>query len=289
MSTPAPEAPATPAAESGTTIVEAPGAAPEGASASSETAQAPQAPATPESAPESHPEPQAPEVLSDGKDVRKAAVEAAQESNAKLGRTDAAKAGAQAVADLPDWAQRIIKDTREEAAKTRVDAKTHAEKAASQARDQFAQDIGRALGLIKDDAEGGTGDEIAPPTAEELLGQVAAEKESTRMARVELAIYKAAASHQADPLALLDSRAFLDVVKSVDPSDSEALANAIKAAVESNPRLRLEEVAPAAAEPEPTPPPSGGSFAGGPSGRGNDVTDMSIDDFRKSYAANRRR
>lgn len=109
------------------------------------------------------------------------------------------------------------------------------------------------------------------------------------MARVELAIYKAAAANSADPLALLDSRAFLDVVKGIDPSDSESLQKAIQAAVEANPRLRLEEVAQVAAEPEPTPPPSGGSFAGGPSGRGNDVNDMSIDEFRKAYTASRRR
>lgn len=286
MSTPAP-APAPDAP--GTTVIEAPGAATDAPPAPSETAPGTEAPGTPASPPETPPSAPEPEVLSDGKDVRAAAAKAADQAEpTKLGRTDAAKAGAQAVADLPDWAQRIIKDTRDEAAKTRVDAKAHAEKVALEARNAFAQDIGRALGLIKDD-QAGEGDAVAPPTAEELLGQVEAEKESTRMARVELAIYKAAAANSADPLALLDSRAFLDVVKGIDPSDSESLQKAIQAAVEANPRLRLEEVAQVAAEPEPTPPPSGGSFAGGPSGRGNDVNDMSIDEFRKAYTASRRR
>jgi hypothetical protein len=191
------------------------------------------------------------------------------------------------VEELPDWAQKLIRETREEAARTRVEAKKHAaEEAAKNARDQLAQEIGRALGIVPD-AEGG-GDEVVPPTAEELLSQLTTEQASTRTARVELAVYKAASVHSADPLALLDSRSFLDAVSKLDPSDSDSLNAAIREAVESNPRLKVNEPAPAA-EPEPTPPPSGGTFAGGPSGRGNDVSTMSIDDFRKQYAAGRRR
>jgi len=112
---------------------------------------------------------------------------------------------------------------------------------------------------------------------------LAAERASTQSAKVELAVFRAAGTHSADPSALLDSRSFLDAIKTVDPSDQEAINKAIQAAVEANPRLRVPEPAPAAAEPEPTPPPSGGTFAGGPSGRGNDVSTMSIDDFRKQY------
>ncbi len=289
MSTPAPEAPA-PAAPSGPT---------DGAPPASETAPGAGAPGGTESQPETPSLASVPEVLTDGREVRAAAdaaassgtqvIEATPAESAeapKATRTDNAKAGQQAVADLPEWAQRIIKDTRDEAAKTRIDAKAHAEKVAEAARQALTQDIGKALGLISDDPASA---EEPAPTPEELLGQLTAERESTRMARVELAVYKSAAANSADPIALLDSRAFLEAVKSIDPADAETLGAAIREAVESNPRLKLEEIVPAAIEPEPTPPPSGGSFAGGPSGRGNDVNAMSIDEFRKAYTASRRR
>jgi hypothetical protein len=188
------------------------------------------------------------------------------------------------IKDLPPWAQKLIQDTRAEAAKTRTEAKKHAaEEAAKTAKAELANDIGRALGLIPDGAEGEEAEK--PPTPEELVKQLADQRGETQSAKMELAIYRAAGAHNADPAALLDSRGFLAAVKNLDPNDTDSLGEAIRGAVEGNARLRV--TAPAA-EPKPSVP-SGGQFAGGPSGRGQDDSTKSIDDFRKDYAANRPR
>lgn len=234
------------------------------------------------------------EVQEDGRAVRKAAAATAEAPSGTVEIAPETPAASvepipdpaiepTKVADLPEWAQKIISETREEAAKTRIEAKNAAEAAAEAARKQFTQQIGSALGIIPPE---GAEEADVPPTPEELLTRLTAEQESTRSAKIELAIYKAAGGALADPLALLDSRAFLDSVKEIDPTDLTALAAAITSAVEANPRLKLVESV-QEATPEPTPPPSGGAFAGGPSGRGNDVNTMSIDDFRKQYKDSR--
>lgn len=191
------------------------------------------------------------------------------------------------ISSLPSWAQDLIKETRGEVARTRVEAKkAAAEEAAAIATQKVTQDIGRALGIITDKT---------PPeqqlTPEQLQDLLAGERTSTKMARTELAVFKAANGGTFNASALLDSRSFLDSVKDLDPSDSEAVAAAIAAAVEANPWLVNTPAAPPAApaapgQPAPVAPslpvpPSGGSFAGGPGGQPQDLTGLSIDDFRK--------
>lgn len=190
------------------------------------------------------------------------------------------------VEQLPSWAQKHIRELREENKRQRLETKQAAvEEATRAAREAFAADIGKALGIIPAEADA----EAEPLTAEQLTDMLATERASTQTARVELAVFKAAGAHHADPSALLDSRSFLDTLKDIDPTDTQAVEAAIKTAVDANPRLKLAESAPAAEpQPEPTPPPSGGTFAGGPSGRGNDVSNMSIEDFRKQYRDARR-
>lgn len=198
---------------------------------------------------------------------------------------------AQEVSDLPDWAQKIIKDARDDAAKARTTAKSTA---AEEARKAMAEDIGRALGIITDDTP--AEDKLTP---EELKNLLAGERTTAKGARVELAVFKAAqAGGNFNVTALLDSRQFLDSIKDVDPGDSEALATKIAEAVEANPWLQSQPTPPApAAVPATAPgapapvapvapvpvavPPSGGSFAGGPGGEPQDLSTMSIDDFRK--------
>lgn len=87
--------------------------------------------------------------------------------------------------------------------------------------------IAKALGL--------KGDE--PPDPEKLTQQLTQEQQRAREAAVQLAVYRSAATAGGDPDALLDSASFLRGLGNVDPADSEAVATAIKAAVEANPRL----------------------------------------------------
>jgi hypothetical protein len=209
---------------------------------------------------------------------------------AEPGQTPAARPE---VTDLPEWAQDLIKETRAEAARNRVEGKTAA---AEEARKQLALDIGKALGIVNDETP--VEDQLTPEQLQDLL---AGERTSTQMARTELAVFKAATGGAFNAAALLDSRSFLDSVKDLDPTDNEAMNAAIVAAVQANPWLVSgQPAAPAAPQqPEdparppaapnvPVPPPSGGSFAGGPGGRPQDMSSMSIDDFRKMRRDNTR-
>lgn len=198
----------------------------------------------------------------------------------------------QEVSDLPDWAQKLVKDARDEAAKSRVNAKSTA---ADEARKAMTEDIGRALGIITDDTP--AEDKLTPDQLKELL---TGERTTARGARTELAVFKAALGGGAfNAQALLDSRSFLDSIKDIDPTDGGALAEKITAAVTAQPWLAQQQQAPTTPEPVPTTPgqpavpgvpvapvppvapPSGGSFAGGPGAQPQDLSTMSIDDFRK--------
>lgn len=199
-------------------------------------------------------------------------------------------AARQEVSELPDWAQKIIKDARDDAAKARTNAKTTA---ADEARKAMAEDIGRALGIITDETP--AEDKLTP---DELKNLLAGERTTAKGAKVELAVFKAAqAGGNFNVTALLDSRQFLDSIKDVDPSDGEALATKIAEAVQAQPWLAAQQApttpaptvapvpgsapVPPAVPVTPVAPPSGGSFAGGPGAQPQDLSTMSIDDFRK--------
>lgn len=212
-------------------------------------------------------------------------------ATAPAGGTDS-----QRVEDLPDWAQSIIKTARDDAAKTRVNAK---QQAADEARKALTQDIAKALGITTDETP--ADDQLTPEQLRDLL---AGERTTAKMARTELAVYRAAqGGGNFNAAALLDSRAFLDSIRDVDPTDNEALATKIAEAVQAQPWLAqptapVEQqpgqpgapapVAPQGAAPVAPPapvpvavPPSGGQFAGGPGAQPQDLSSMSIDDFRK--------
>lgn len=200
-------------------------------------------------------------------------------------------APAQQVDDLPELAQRLIKEARDEAAKARVNAK---QTAADEARKQMAQDIAKALGISTDDTP--AEEQLTPDQLRDLL---AGERTTAKMARVELAVYRTAQSGgNFNASALLDSRAFLDAIKDIDPADTEAINSKIAEVVQANPWLAQQAAAPAAepatpaaapvapqqpAAPAAAPPavPMGGQFAGGPGGQPQDLSQMSIDDFRR--------
>lgn len=143
--------------------------------------------------------------------------------------SDAAQqqAASEKVEDLPEWAQRIIRDTRGEAAANRTKA-TEAE----QQRQATLDAIAKALGL-KDEGE--------QPDPAQLAQQLTDSQAQARQSAVELAVYKTAGKHSGDPDALLDSRTFIEKVAALDPSADDFAAkvdDAIKQAVADNPKLK---------------------------------------------------
>lgn len=142
--------------------------------------------------------------------------------------TKAAEGGDQA-AEIARLTKELA-DTRKEVGKERTTAK---ETAAQEARAALVQDLGKALGLIKDE-------KAAAPTAEQLTAQIEKATAAHRETATELAVFKGAAAHGADPGALTDSRAFMAQLAKLDPTDDKFTAKvgeAIKQAVTDNPKL----------------------------------------------------
>lgn len=166
------------------------------------------------------------------------------------------------VDDLPDWAQKIVRDARAEAAGSRTAAKTAADTAAEQAKAEMAQTIGKALGLI-------AGDEPADPN--KLTEQLSAAQSAARDNAVQLAVYRAAPKAGADPDSLLDSRSFLNALTDIDPDDAAAVTAAIAEAIKTNPKLKVGQ-APGA---------SGVDHSGG-SGEGAHTLDAQIAEATKA-------
>jgi len=156
-------------------------------------------------------------------------VPAAPVEAAPAAPAEAPPAPAQAVTDLPEWAQKLITDVRGEAAKYRTEAKTAAEQAQSELTDRIAKAF-----RLKEEA-------AADP---EALAKAATEAQQTaaQSAR-ELAIFKAAAATGADPNRLLDSNSFMSSVTGLDPADGAAVTAAINAAVAANPILKAVQAA----------------------------------------------
>ncbi|MCL6734386.1 hypothetical protein [Streptomyces neyagawaensis] len=147
--------------------------------------------------------------------------------------------------------QKELQTANGEAAKARTTAK---KAAADEARAEIVQELGKALGLIKDDKD-------TPPDPAALTAKIEQATAAHRETAVELAIYRHAGAHGADPDALTDSRAFLNSIKGLDPSEDEfarKVQAAIKQAVTDNPKLKAASQAPAR---------NSGDFSGGTGGR----------------------
>ncbi|MFD3749747.1 hypothetical protein ACFWVT_05680 [Streptomyces cyaneofuscatus] len=161
--------------------------------------------------------------------------------------------------------EKELKAANGESAKARTTAK---KAAADEARAEIVQELGKALGLIKDEKD-------TPPDPAALTAKIEQATAAHRETAVELAVYRGAGKHGADPDALTDSRAFLNSIKGLDPSDEgfgKAVSAAIKKAVEDNPKLKVGTSAPDS---------SAGDFGGGTGdGDGSDPTD--IDEIRKA-------
>lgn len=146
--------------------------------------------------------------------------------------------------DLSTTVKRLEKElaeARRDAGKARTAAK---QQAADDAVKALTQQLGKALGFVKDDA---------PPDPAKLAEAIAqkdtalSEKESMLRAKdVELAVWARADKLSAKAGALLDSRSFVKAISSLDPSEKgfqSALDQAIKDAVKDNPAFAAAQPA----------------------------------------------
>jgi hypothetical protein len=147
--------------------------------------------------------------------------------------------------DDPAAAKAEIERLRRENGSARTNAKAQA---AEDAKKELAQTIGRALGLVEDEA-------IDPAKLTESLTTAQAD---AKKAQVALAVFQNAGT-VGDPLALLDSTSFLTSLAGIDPNDSAAITAAIASAVAANPRLGAASTDPRT----PAPNPAQGASAGG--------------------------
>lgn len=152
----------------------------------------------------------------------------AEETQVEQKAADAAHEEAPKTADGlptdPEQLQNMVRALRKENAKDRTTAK---QKAADAAQASLVQQIGKALGLIKDDDD--------TPTPEDLTKQLTAEQDAKRSAQAALAVYRAAQGI-ADPDMLTDSTRFHKALADVDITDQQAVTDAVKAFVKDHPQ-----------------------------------------------------
>ncbi|MXM68292.1 hypothetical protein GR925_33935 [Streptomyces sp. HUCO-GS316] len=142
----------------------------------------------------------------------------------------------QDVASLPAWAQKLITDTRAEAASYRTRAQT-----AEQGTPPAAAPAAPTAPPAPADAPEGDVSRL-PQWAQRAItdGQTAG-----RRAAVQAAIIQAAPGAGADVARLLDSQSFAATVATVDPTDTAAITQAITNAVTAQPWLSAQAPGPA--------------------------------------------
>lgn len=156
-------------------------------------------------------------------------VEGAPEGGApkvEVAKVDGApEADAGDMTKLPKWAQTLITGLRSENGDARTNAKAAA---AEEARKQMAQEIGKALGLVKSDE---------PVDPAKLAAQVEKATAETADTKRELAVYRLSGKNGGDPDSLLDSNSFMRSIAGLGPTDEAKIAAAITEAVKGNTKL----------------------------------------------------
>lgn len=183
----------------------------------------------------------------------------------------------------PERAWSLIEGLRDDKAKADQRMTDAAKKAADDAKNELAQSLGKALGIIQDDAPADPEALLQAATAER--DQTAQErdqaKETARLASIELAIYRSANRHDANVDELLDSRDFASKYAGLDPTADDfasKLDELITAKVEENPtKFKNAQVAPR----------SGGDFSHG-TGGGNQLPANDIDALRQARQERRK-
>lgn len=98
-------------------------------------------------------------------------------------------------------------------------------------------------------------------TPEQIAQKAQESDQKARESAVQLAVFRTAGKYGGDPDALLDSASFVNAINKLDPSAdtfAASVENAVKQAVEKNPRLKAADTTP--------PPPAKGGFDHGNSG-----------------------
>ncbi|WP_435285234.1 hypothetical protein [Streptomyces bacillaris] len=152
----------------------------------------------------------------------------------------------------PERAMRAIESLRTEVDEQKQKRAEDKQRAADE-QTAFMKKVAAAFGLETDEAKPPTPEELAKQL-DEARGETKESRAQARQTQVELAVYKTAGKHGGDPDALLDSRNFAKAIEKLDPTADgfdEAVAKAVKAAVDSNSNLAAK--APQPKEPEPTP------------------------------------
>jgi hypothetical protein len=180
----------------------------------------------------------------------------------------------QDVSQLPDWAQKQLKDLRNEAAKARTTAK---QTAAEDARQQLLSEFASKLGLSQD----------GQPTVEglqqelsSLQEQLASERDNAAAAAYENTVIRVARDVGADAEALLDSDSFYHAVREAlgeEGFDDDDL----KKAVEKHAREYAKKPRFAATQAAPR---SGGDFTGGPQAAASIDTQIAEAEKNRDFA-----
>lgn len=129
--------------------------------------------------------------------------------------------------------QKDLKQANADAGKARTNAK---KQAADEARNEIVQELGKALGLIKDDKD-------APLDPAALKAQVESATAAHKSTAIELAVYRGAAKAGVDPDAITDSRTFMASIQNLDPTSAgfaKAVTAAMTKAAEDNPKLKVQ-------------------------------------------------
>jgi hypothetical protein len=142
------------------------------------------------------------------------------------------------VEDLPDWAQREIRDARKEAGDNRA-----AKNTAVQERQAMLDGIAKALGLKAEDAPPDPA--VLQQTVTQREERISALESDVRVRDVELTAFRSASQLGADAAALLDSRTFVAELARLDPAADDfakQVEGAIKKAVDANPKFRAAPI-----------------------------------------------
>lgn len=132
--------------------------------------------------------------------------------------------------NLKDAVAEITK-LRKENGKERTNAKT---KAADEARKDVLSELTKALGL---DSKTPTVEEVTGQLTEATNAKTAAEQRADNSDRM-LAVYLAAQAVNGDPAALTDSSSFMRSIADIDPTDTDAIKEKVKEAVNGTPRFK---------------------------------------------------
>lgn len=138
------------------------------------------------------------------------------------------------VEDLPDWAQNLLKKTRDEAAGYRTRLRETEQQGTE--RQQLLDKLNQVLG--------NGGDQ--PPDPDALVKQLADRDAQLRQLQIGQAVTQAAARHGADPeltAALLAHRGALDEITPGEGDWTQQIDTAVQETVGSTPRLRTAQVA----------------------------------------------